>query len=215
MLFSDWMPYFSVKTHFSSGRSSWNSHFSLIPNKKWNSEIWLDNGFRRILWYSELFYYNPKDLVGRRGNEPIGHLTQLLWKSTNAIGCARTQKLIKQPPNYVPKYLRSGYTVCHYAPQGNIVGLQHQNWNDLDESICSTYDNYNGASQCGTTGTCQGMESGSKCGCQTRDTGVTVPLCSGKCLVECSNQWGTINYWPRTCIGNKYCTCGVKGAVCE
>ena len=46
-------------------------------------------------WYAELFYYNPKNFTGRRGAEPIGHLTQLLWASSNAIGCARTQKLIK------------------------------------------------------------------------------------------------------------------------
>ena len=107
-------------------------------------------------WYSELFYYDPANLVGRRGSEPIGHLTQMLWASSTAIGCARTQKLIKQPPNYVPRYQRSGYTVCHYAPQGNIVGLQHDNWNDLDSKYCSTYDNYTGESECATGGTCQG-----------------------------------------------------------
>ena len=107
-------------------------------------------------WYSELFYYDPANLVGRRGSEPIGHLTQMLWASPTAIGCARTQKLIKQPPNYVPRYQRSGYTVCHYAPQGNIVGLQHDNWNDLDSKYCSTYDNYTGESECATGGTCQG-----------------------------------------------------------
>jgi len=166
-------------------------------------------------WYAELFYYDPKSLAGRRGSEPIGHLTQLLWASTNAIGCARTQKLIKQPPNYVPKYQRSGYTVCHYAPQGNIIGLEKENWSDLDSKYCSTYDNYSGRNQCGTGGTCQGLEVDSECGCTKRDSSVNVPMCSGRCLVECANQWGTPNYWPRTCIGEKFCTCGIKGAVCQ
>lgn len=166
-------------------------------------------------WYSELFYYDPANLVGRRGTEPIGHLTQMLWASSTAIGCARTQKLIKQPPNYVPRYQRSGYTVCHYAPQGNIVGLQHENWNDLDSKYCSTYDNYTGESECATGGTCQGLEESSNCGCTRRESGVVVPMCSGKCLIECFNQWDTTNYWPKTCMGTKYCTCGVKGAVCE
>ena len=57
----------------------------------------------------------------------------------------------------MPKYQRSGYTVCHYAPQGNIIGLEAENWNDLDEKYCSTYDNYTGKNQCGTGGTCQGL----------------------------------------------------------
>ena len=68
-------------------------------------------------WYSELFYYNPNNQQSRRKNEPVGHVTQLLWKSTTAIGCSRTQKGIKQPPNTHPNYLKSTYTVCHYSPQ--------------------------------------------------------------------------------------------------
>ena len=40
--------------------------------------------------------FNPK---GRRGNEPVGHLTQLLWPETTHLGCATVHSAIKQPPN--------------------------------------------------------------------------------------------------------------------
>ena len=75
-------------------------------------------------WYAELFYFNPKkatkgkisiyaifdntdimyiiyniSFVGRRGNEPVGHLTQLLWPETTHLGCATVYSAIKQPPN--------------------------------------------------------------------------------------------------------------------
>ena len=36
---------------------------------------------------------------GRRGNEPVGHLTQLLWPETTHLGCATVYSAIKQPPN--------------------------------------------------------------------------------------------------------------------
>lgn len=45
-----------------------------------------------------MFYFNPKTpLQGRRGDAPTGHLTQMLWKQSTLVGCARTMKLVKQP----------------------------------------------------------------------------------------------------------------------
>ena len=35
---------------------------------------------------------------------------------------------IQQPPNTVPSVLQSTYTVCHYSPQGNIVGQIGEKW---------------------------------------------------------------------------------------
>ena len=55
-------------------------------------------------WYAERFYYNPANQQSRRPGEPVGHLTQMLWESSTAVGCSRTQKLIKQPPNTYPKF---------------------------------------------------------------------------------------------------------------
>jgi hypothetical protein len=166
-------------------------------------------------WYSELFYYNPNKQISRRKDEPIGHVTQLLWKSTTAMGCSRTQKLIKQPVGVMPRYQKSTYTVCHYSPQGNIIGLMEKNWQDKDEAFCSTYDNDSGRNMCGKFGTCQGLLENSKCGCKRRKGKVIVPLCLGKCMVECYNQWGTPNYYPNECMGQKFCTCGTKGAYCK
>ena len=39
------------------------------------------------------------EILGRRGNEPVGHLTQLLWPETTHLGCATVYSAIKQPPN--------------------------------------------------------------------------------------------------------------------
>ena len=38
-------------------------------------------------------------MLGRRGNEPVGHLTQLLWPETTHLGCATVASNIRQPPN--------------------------------------------------------------------------------------------------------------------
>ena len=142
-------------------------------------------------------------------------MTQLLWKSSTAVGCSRTQKLIKQPPGVSPKYQRSSYIVCHYSPQGNIMGLMEKNWSPLDDRYCSTYNILTGKNTCRKYGTCQGLDEKTKCGCNRRKTGVIVPLCMGRCLVECYNQWRTPNYYPSECIGTKFCTCGKNGAYCK
>jgi len=190
-------------------------------------------------WYAELFYFNPKKATkGRRGSEPVGHLTQLLWPDTTHLGCATVASNIRQPPNTVPHYLESTYTVCHYAPQGNIIGQFEKKWADLDKSICSTYNNYKGSNKCANAGfsNCMGMAKQSTCGCnqvtknnfsakvvkqlyqansnkQVKHT--EVPMCEGTCLIYCENKWGTRNYWPHECIGRSKCTCGPKGAICD
>ena len=39
-------------------------------------------------WYAELFYFNPRSpQKGRRRNDPVGHLTQLLWPDSVELGC--------------------------------------------------------------------------------------------------------------------------------
>jgi len=170
-------------------------------------------------WYSEMFYFNPKTpLQGRRGDAPTGHLTQMLWMQSTLVGCARTMKLVKQPKGTYPKYLRSGYTVCHYGPQGNIVETMLDNWSDKKPEYCSTYDNESGANQCASSGNCQGLDTSTRCGCWDRKklTPVVVtPLCVGKCLIECENQWGTANFYPEKCIGENFCTCTKSGALCK
>ena len=89
-------------------------------------------------WYAELFYFNPKNgRQGRRGNDPVGHLTQLLWPESTKVGCGTAVYAVKQPPNTVPSVLLSSYTVCHYSPQGNIIGLIEDKFKPLDVSFYS------------------------------------------------------------------------------
>ena len=131
--------------------------------------IWF---FIKILrWYAERFYYNPANQQSRRPGEPVGHLTQMLWASSTAVGCSRTQKLIKQPPNTYPKFQRSSYTVCHYYPQGNIIELMEENWRPLKKKYKSTYDIKTGRNMCGPFGAGQALDKYAKCGCKRRSTG--------------------------------------------
>ncbi|KAG0024782.1 hypothetical protein BGZ80_007717 [Entomortierella chlamydospora] len=57
-------------------------------------------------WYDEVKYYN----YGRPGfSSQTGHYTQVVWKSTSSVGCAK-----KKCPNY---YIY----ICEYDSPGNIV----------------------------------------------------------------------------------------------
>jgi len=48
-------------------------------------------------WYAEIFYFNPKNPTkGRRGKDPVGHLTALLWPDTTEMGCGTVELLIPQ-----------------------------------------------------------------------------------------------------------------------
>jgi len=58
----------------------------------------------------------------------LGHLTQLLWASSEAVGCASANIWIPNKPGYVGEGMTSSYTVCHYSPQGNIIGHEKENY---------------------------------------------------------------------------------------
>ena len=101
-------------------------------------------------WYAEYFYFDSNNpMKGRRGAEPVGtycsflitnrvvmgrnevisgHLTQLLWASSEAVGCASANIWIPNKPGYVGEGMTSSYTVCHYSPQGNIIGHEKENY---------------------------------------------------------------------------------------
>ncbi|CBY17741.1 unnamed protein product [Oikopleura dioica] len=187
-------------------------------------------------WYAEIFYFNPKNPTkGRRGKDPVGHLTALLWPDTTEMGCGTVELLIPQPPNTVPLVLKSTYTVCHYTPQGNHVKTMKKNWKFRDPNYCSTYSNFKGTNQCENAqySNCQGLSINSKCGCEeiskqkkfTRrivdalrsQLGNTIenPICTGPCLIYCENRYGTRNYWPNECVGKSSCRCGRSGAICD
>jgi len=44
------------------------------------------------------------------------------------VGCAVANVWVPNKPGYVGDGMTSSYTVCHYAPQGNIIGMEKDNW---------------------------------------------------------------------------------------
>jgi len=165
-------------------------------------------------WYAEYFYFNEKNpMVSRRKNQPVGHLTQMMWTTTEAVGCAKTDIFVPNKAGYSGDGMISTYTVCHYTPQGNIIGLELENWKTKDKKLCSTFDGITGKSDCGESGACMGLNSDSECGCSYL-MGTKLPRCTGHCIVQCWNVWGTRNFWPQECMGTSSCTCDRNGAVC-
>jgi uncharacterized protein YkwD len=58
--------------------------------------------------------------------EKVGHLTQLVWKSTTKVGCVTIDCGGAMTVNDVPSSLNK-YTVCNYAPAGNYAGEYAKN----------------------------------------------------------------------------------------
>lgn len=66
-------------------------------------------------WYNEGSSY---DYNNPQSNLEAGHFTQLVWKSSNELGCgAAESSVMNQAGNY-----KAFYVVCHYAPPGNVLG---------------------------------------------------------------------------------------------
>ncbi|XP_054167905.1 Golgi-associated plant pathogenesis-related protein 1-like [Oppia nitens] len=63
------------------------------------------------MWYNEVKDYNY-DTTGFSGR--TGHFTQLVWKGTSRVGCARCYGRGSQ--------WYETYTVCNYRPAGNMMG---------------------------------------------------------------------------------------------
>ena len=57
-------------------------------------------------------------------NQSTGHLTQLLWRSSTQLGCAR---LNCTNPNDSPNWRQ--ITLCNYYPRGNIIGTNSTDGN--------------------------------------------------------------------------------------
>ena len=57
-------------------------------------------------------------------SQSTGHLTQLLWRSTTQVGCAR---LNCTNPNDSPNWRQ--ITLCNYYPRGNIIGTNSTSGN--------------------------------------------------------------------------------------
>jgi hypothetical protein len=91
--------------------------------------------------------------------------------------------------------LMSTYTVCHYTPQGNILGQISAKYQPRSNKYCSTYSNWSGVNKCWNArySNCMGMSEETSCGC----TDVTQKLFNRKIihrlLDEISNK--TVSVW--------------------
>jgi uncharacterized protein YkwD len=62
-------------------------------------------------WYSEVAFYSYQK---PRFSSATGHFTQLVWRSTQKIGCASVACNGRQGT-------QGDYLVCEYSPAGNVV----------------------------------------------------------------------------------------------
>lgn len=63
-------------------------------------------------WYNEISMYN---FANQGFTEQTGHLTAMIWKASNEIGC-----FVKSCQGFV-------YVGCRYYPAGNVIGQFEQN----------------------------------------------------------------------------------------
>ncbi|PNS15616.1 Repressed by EFG1 protein 1 [Sphaceloma murrayae] len=79
---------------------------------------------------SDLFYNGEVNAYGNQyGREPDmnkaeawGHMTQVVWKSTKAVGCATVDCSKRSGGLKNWPYNNGVFTVCNYSPPGNYVG---------------------------------------------------------------------------------------------
>jgi uncharacterized protein YkwD len=70
---------------------------------------------------TESWYYGELPAIPHDVFEKVGHLTQLVWKATTKVGCVSIDCGAAMTVNDVASTMNK-YTVCNYAPQGNVGG---------------------------------------------------------------------------------------------
>ena len=104
----------------------WARHLTQINAlQHWGAHGEQPNGEGENLWMGSRGYYSVEQMVGGWVGEKaafrrlrnweddfshVGHYTQMVWRGTNAIGCA------------IAGSGQFDFLVCRYAPQGNVVG---------------------------------------------------------------------------------------------
>lgn len=81
------------------------------------------------LWYKENKHYDWENRVNHRGT--YSHFTQLIWKSTEKLGCAQVLSLGQKGGTY---------TVCSYDPWGNLPTPHEHEMNVLSETGSVNHD---------------------------------------------------------------------------
>ncbi|KAJ6093517.1 hypothetical protein N7486_008806 [Penicillium sp. IBT 16267x] len=118
-------------------------------------------------WGDEGKLYNFKKPTGF--TEATGHFTQLVWKSTEEVGCAAVNcgytedlsKVRRDGGGLVPRTVADGssraqgwYVVCEYMPPGNVVGDHDEYFKkNVWPSISKTNSNGSTTGSSSTTGT--------------------------------------------------------------
>jgi hypothetical protein len=72
------------------------------------------------LWVSEMQYYNhANNTCSAPSNSSCGHYTQVVWKATTAVGCAKVTCTTGSPLGTGGSW---DYSVCDFTPAGNYSG---------------------------------------------------------------------------------------------
>lgn len=76
-------------------------------------------------WYDEIADYN----FNAPGFSTLtGHFTQLVWASSNLVGCARNTQCTPQQLGFGTGFgTQATFIVCQYRPAGNVIGAFAQN----------------------------------------------------------------------------------------
>ena len=104
----------------------WARHLAQINMlEHWGTHGEPSNGEGENLWMGSRGYFSVEQMTGNWAAEKtafrhlrrweddfghVGHYTQMVWRSTTAVGCA------------IAGNLQFEFLVCRYAPQGNFVG---------------------------------------------------------------------------------------------
>ena len=75
----------------------------------------LDCNRATAAWYEEIKNYNWKNPQASFGM--IGHFTQMVWKDSAKVGCAKAYNSQRG----------TLYVTCHYDPPGNVIGTYPSN----------------------------------------------------------------------------------------
>ncbi|XP_068225153.1 uncharacterized protein [Palaemon carinicauda] len=65
-------------------------------------------------FYDEVIYMNPQEVLSFEGARGVGHYTQMVWGSTQYVGCGFIQ--------YQDGSFTQNFHVCNYGAAGNFIG---------------------------------------------------------------------------------------------
>lgn len=185
-------------------------------------------------WESESTSYTYAEIGNPVNNfVDIGHYTQLVWASTNAVGCGVTHCTSNTP---FPGFPEWDFIVCRYSPAGNFTGqfpytaaiacsndAACNDGNICTNDVCnspgtpaSNCAHTNNAGACNDGNTCTGPDACApppSCGTTQNFDGVAAPaLPSGwtSSVTGTGNPWTTVNATSDTAPNSAF---GFDGAA--